>query len=175
MRAGDDRLRPRFRRRPGGERVAVLVRVVAALLGEKTSESVDPTTSRGPRWRRSRSRPRKTCDPLGAGFARRTTSPYPPTLTARCRPRGASRFTCRPISATPKESVQESCIWQLASTAHNRMTCTLTRLFAVPGTGFEPVRTFVQGGLRLHFHVRCVRLSPSALLTSAAAVRPVSV
>ena len=42
----------------------------------------------------------------------------------------------------------------------------------MPGTGFEPVRTFVQGGLRLHFHVRCVRLSPSALLTSTAIVRP---
>ena len=52
------------------------------------------------------------------------------------------------------------------------MIAVLTWFFLVPGTGFEPVRTFVQGGLRLHSHVRDVRPCPFDLLTSTAVVRP---
>ena len=77
-----------------------------------------------------------------------------------------------PISATSKKSVQESCSRQLASTGHKRTIDALTWLFVVPGTRFELVRTFVQGGLRLHSHVRCVRFGPSDLVTSTAVVRP---
>ena len=43
----------------------------------------------------------------------------------------------------------------------------------MPGTGFEPVRPFGQGGLRLHDRVRLVSPNPSGLLTSTALVRPV--
>ena len=42
----------------------------------------------------------------------------------------------------------------------------------VPGAGIEPAPSGEEGGLRLHFHVRCVRFGPSDLLTSTAVVRP---
>lgn len=43
---------------------------------------------------------------------------------------------------------------------------------SVPGVGFEPTLPRGKGGLRLHSHVRCVRLSPFYLLTSTVVVRP---
>ncbi len=43
----------------------------------------------------------------------------------------------------------------------------------MPGVGFEPTPTCVEGGLRLHNHIRLVASNPSNLLTSAARVRRV--
>ena len=70
------------------------------------------------------------------------------------------------------KSVQESCIHgKLAPTLYPAIAL-LTRFFVVPGAGFEPALPFGKGGLRLHFHVRNVRLSPCDLLTSVGLVRP---
>jgi len=44
-------------------------------------------------------------------------------------------------------------------------------LSVVPGAGIEPAPPHGEGGLRFHFSVRDVRLSPFALLTSTAVVR----
>ena len=48
-----------------------------------------------------------------------------------------------------------------------------SRYFTVPWAGIAPAPTFVEGGLRLHFPVRSVPLSPACLLTSAVVVHVV--
>ncbi len=66
----------------------------------------------------------------------------------------------------------ESCACRSELGADIQLATLLTCWFFVPGTRFELVRTFVQRGLRLHSHVRDVRLSPLALVTSTTVVRP---
>ena len=68
--------------------------------------------------------------------------------------------------------MQESCSEGSGENPSDAFLHWLTWFFVVPGVGFEPTLPLGKGGLRLHSHVRDVRLSPLALLTSTAVVRP---